>query len=159
MKCTTIIILGLLMGFASSGFATPKKDVARVVDSFYAQYFKEFVQNPPKGDVDEALIRWVTSNRYLSDTFKKVFRKTIVDARKQEPELGLGTDPILDGQDYPDHGYRAREIQIAGDKAYVVMQGIDAPTFKRDRPLSVELVNTNNTWKITGIGTINRARH
>ncbi len=158
MKMRILVILGLLMGFASTGSAAPKEDAARVVDSFYAQYYKEIVRKVPKGDFDKAVIRWVMSNSYLSDAFKKVFRKTIMDADKKDPEVGLDMDPILDGQDYPDKGYRAKEIQIVGDKAYVVMEGIDAPNFTRERPLSVELVKINNKWKINGIGIINRSQ-
>ena len=142
------------MGFAPAGSAVPKEDVARVVDSFYAQYYKEFVRKPPKGDFDKAEIRWVMSNPYLSDSFKKVFRKTIMDARKKDPELGLDMDPIMVGNDYPDKGYRAKEIQVAGDKAYVVMEGVDAPNFK----IPVDLVNINNKSKINGIGLMNRSQ-
>ncbi len=142
------------MRFASTGSAAPKEDVEKIVDSFYAQYYKEFVRKLPKGDFDEAEIRWVMANSYLSDAFKKVFRKTIMDARKKDPELGLDMDPILVGNEYPDKGYRAKEIQVAGDKAYVVMEGIDAPNFT----ISVDLVNINNKWKINGIGIMNRSQ-
>ena len=100
------------------------------------------------------MIQWVNSNSYLSDAFKQVVQKKITDARKEDPELGLDFDPILNAQDYPDKGYRAKEIQIAGDKAYVVMEGIGAPDFK----VSVDLVSINNQWKINGIGHINRSQ-
>ena len=154
MKMRILVILGLLMGFASTGSASPKQDVEKVVESFYAQYYKEYLRQPVKGDSDKAMIQWVNSNSYLSDAFKQVVQKKITDARKEDPELGLDFDPILNAQDYPDKGYRAKEIQIAGDKAYVVMEGIGAPDFK----LSVELVSINNQWKINGIGDINRSQ-
>jgi hypothetical protein len=158
MKMRILVILGLLMGFASTGSAAPKEDVARVVDSFYAQYYKEILRKSPRGISDQAVIRWVMSNSYLSDAFKKAFRKMIMDARKKDPELGLDMDPIVDGNDYPDKGYRAKEIRIAGDKAYVAMEVNDDPNFTRERPLPVELVKINNKWKINGIGIINRSQ-
>jgi hypothetical protein len=154
MKMRLLVILGLLMGFMSTVSASPKEDVEKVVQSFYAQYYKEYLRKPPKGNSDEAIIRWVTSNSSISDEFKKVFRKTVIDARKKDPEMGLDSDPILNAQDHPEKGYRAKKIQIAGDKAYVVMEGIDAPDFK----ISLDLVSINNQWKINGIGDINRSK-
>jgi len=153
MKTRTLVTLGLLFALASSGSASPQEDVKRVVESFYAQYYKECLDKPGKGDPDKALIRWVTTNSYVSDGFKKAFRKTVLDARKKDPELGLGSDPILNAQDWPSKGYRAKEIQVAAGKASVVMEGIDAPDFK----VSVELVNVDNKWRINGIGDINRS--
>ena len=37
-----LVILGLLMGFESLCSASPKEDVQKVVESFYAQYYKEY---------------------------------------------------------------------------------------------------------------------
>ena len=51
MKMRILVILSLLMGFASTGSAAPKEDVARVVDSFYAQYYKEILRKSPTGDI------------------------------------------------------------------------------------------------------------
>ena len=154
MKMRILVILALLIGFASIGSASPKEDVQKVVDSFYAQYYKEYLLPPVKGDPDKAMIRWINANSYLSDAFKKVVQKKIVDARKADAELGLDSDPIVAGQDYPKKGYHAKEIQIAGDKANVVMAGIGEPDFK----IPVDLVKIDNQWKINGIGDINRSR-
>ena len=81
-----------------------------------------------------------------------------MDARKKDPELGLDMDPIVDGNNYPDKGYRAKEIRIAGHKAYVAMEVNDDPNYTRKEPLPVELVKINNKWKINGIGDINRSQ-
>ena len=98
-------------------------------------------------------MRWIASNTFLSDGFKTTLQKKIKDARKQDPELGLDVDPILNAQDYPRKGYHAKEIHISGDKANVVMEGIGEPDFK----VPVELVSIKNQWKINGIGDINRS--
>ena len=50
MKTRIFIILGLLMGFASTGSASPKEDLERVVDSVYTKYYKEYLRKPVKGD-------------------------------------------------------------------------------------------------------------
>ncbi|OAI42683.1 hypothetical protein AYO41_00685 [Verrucomicrobia bacterium SCGC AG-212-E04] len=151
MKTKLLVALGLILGVASSGAASPNEEVEKVVASFYAQYYKECLRKPAKGDSDKALIRWVTANSYLSDGFKKALRKAVVDARKEDPEMGLDFDPILNAQDYPEKGYRAKDIQANGDKASVTMEGLDAPDFK----ISVQLVKTDNKWKIDRIGDIN----
>lgn len=122
-----------------------------MVESFYAQYYKEYLHKPAKGNSDNAMIRWVNANSNLSDAFKKALRKAVLDARKSDPEMGLDFDPILSGQDFPDKGYRAKDIQVTGDRAVVAMEGIDAPDFK----ISVRLVNADHKWKINSIGEIN----
>src|SRR5580700_942852 len=107
MKMRMLVILAVLISFASIGSASPKEDVQKAVDSFYAQYYKEYLLPPVKGDADKAMIRWINANSYLSDAFKKVVQKKIVDARKADAELGLDFDPIVAGQDYPKKGYHA----------------------------------------------------
>ena len=139
------------MVFARGHAAPPNDDVAKVVESFYAQYYKEVLHKPSKGNPDKALIRWVNANANLSDAFKKALNRAVLDARKKDPEMGLDSDPILNAQDFPEKGYRAKDIQVAGDKAAVTMEGIDAPDFK----ISVSLVNAGNKWKINSIGGIN----
>jgi len=151
MRTKLLVLLGLIVGFTPSDAASPTDEVVKVVEPFYARYYKEYLHKPSKGNSDNALIRWIDANPNLSDSFKTALRKTILDARKADPEMGLDFDPIVKGQDYPEKGFRAKDVQIAGDKATVVMEGIDAPDFK----IPVVLVNTGNKWKINGIGDIN----
>jgi len=151
MRTKLLVVLGLILGFAPSDAATPNDEVTKLVESFYAQYYKEYLHKPSKGDSDQALIRWVNANPKLSDAFKKALRKAVLDARKEDPEMGLDSDPIVGGQDYPDKGFRAKDVQITGDKAIVAMVGIDSPDFK----IAVTLVRSANKWKIDAIGDIN----
>src|SRR5712675_1583587 len=151
MRTKLFVVLGLILGFTPSDAASQTDEVVKVVETFYAQYYKEYLHKPSKGNSDKAMIRWIEANSNLSDPFKKALRKTILNARKADPEMGLDFDPILSGQDYPDKGYRAKDTQVTGDKATVVMEGIDAPDFR----ISVMLVNADKKWKINGIGDIN----
>jgi len=151
MRATLFLLLSLALGVAPIRAASPNDDIKKVVESFYAQYYKENLHRPTKGDPDKALIRWVNANQNLTDAFKKALRKTMVDARKADPELGLDSDPILSAQDFPEKGYRAKDIQVTGDKATVTMEGVDSPDFK----ISLGLVNVGNKWKIDSIGDIN----
>ena len=151
MKTKLLVVLALVWGFARSEAATPYEEVTKVAESFYAQYYKESLHKPAKGNSDKAIIQWVSAKPQLTDSFKKAFRKTVLDARKADPEMGLDSDPILNAQDFPDKGYRAKDVQVNGDKATVVMEGIAAPDFK----ISLTLVNVDNKWKINSIGDIN----
>jgi Protein of unknown function (DUF3828) len=151
MRTTLLVVIGTLLAFAPGNAAPPNDDVAKVVESFYAQYYKEVLHKPGKGNSDKALTRWVTANANLSDAFKKALSRAVLDARKKDPEMGLDADPILNAQDFPEKGYRAKDIQVTGDKATVTMEGIDAPDFK----ISLALVNAGNKWKINSIGDIN----
>lgn len=51
------------------------------------------------------IIEWVNSNNLTTNRFKNEVKTIIEDAYSEEPELGLGFDPIFDGQDYPDEGF------------------------------------------------------
>ena len=151
MRTKLLVVIGLICGIAPSNAASPTDEVAKVVESFYVQYYKEYLHKPSKGNSDKALIRWVNANPNLSDAFKQALRKAVVDARKADPEMGLDSDPIINAQDFPEKGYRAKDIQVTGDIATVVMEGIDSPDFK----ISVQLVRSANKWKIDAIGDIN----
>lgn len=151
MRTKLLVMISLILGIAPVRAASPNEEVKIVVESFYAQYFKEYLHKPTKGNSDKALMRWVNANRSLTDAFKKALSKAVTDARRADPEMGLDSDPILNAQDYPDKGYRAKDIQVAADKATVTMEGVDAPDFH----ISVGLVNDGKNWKINSIGDIN----
>lgn len=126
--------------------ATLEEDVKKAVESFYGDYL-EYLKTPVRGDYDERLIRWVSSHPQVSDEFKKVFKKTLQDARHADPELGLGYDPIINAQDYPDKGFRAADIKVNGDNATVTMEGIGWSGFR----VTVGLVLRKTKWLINEI--------
>ena len=129
--------------------APSEADVKKVVETFYREYMR-FFNKPAKGDGDTQLIAWVNASPYTSAGFKAVLKKTLVAARKRDPEVGLDADPILAGQDYPKKGYRAKTIHIAQDKASVTMEGIGPDSFH----ISVEMINVQGQWLINGIADI-----
>ena len=155
MKFLKQILLATIALFAFSfpaRCASPEAEAKKVVETFYREYLR-FISKPSKGDSDARLIAWVNASPYTSPGFKTVLKKTVVAARKKDPELGLDADPILDGQDNPEKGYRAKTIHVAQDKASVAMEGIDADSFH----ISVEMINIKGVWLINGIGNIKAA--
>jgi len=58
----------------------------------------------------KATLSWIQHNKLLSSGFKENYTRIIEEAWKTDPELGLGFDPIFDGQDYPDNNYTITAI-------------------------------------------------
>ena len=70
-------------------------------------------------------------------------------AYKVEPEDGLDFAPIVDGQDFPDNGFKIKSIDKA--TGLVILQGIDWQDFE----VVVKVVNENNKTLVNGSGIIN----
>lgn len=51
------------------------------------------------------LTEWISEQTNVSENFKIRLKKIISEAGKQDPELGLGFDPIFNAQDYPENGF------------------------------------------------------
>ena len=147
-KHLLLATLALLAFSLPAQCASPEADVKKVVETFYRDYMR-FIAKPPK-DFDPQMIKWVNASPYTSPGFKKVLAKTVMDARKKDPELGLDADPILAGQDYPKKGYRAKTIHVVQNKAHVTMEGIGPDSFH----ISVEMINIQGQWMVDGIRDI-----
>jgi hypothetical protein len=129
--------------------ASPEADVKKVVETFYQNYYHDILLKPEK-DTGDGYIKWVKASPVTSPGFKKALEKAVSSARKKDPELGLDLDPIVDGQDYPKKGYRAKTIKIQNNQASVIMQGIGPDDFH----ISVGLISANGQWLIDRIGNI-----
>ena len=70
-------------------------------------------------------------------------------AYKVEPEVGLDFDPIVDGQDFPDKGFKIKSIDKA--TGLVTLQGIDWQDFE----VVLKVVNENDKSLVNGSGIIN----
>lgn len=92
---------------------------------------------------------WIQNNKYLSKDFKSKYKSIIETAKKNEPELGLDFDPILDAQDFPEKGFTIYEIDSINQ--FVKVKGIDWDEFK----LTLKVINKNNTTFVDGVGIVN----
>jgi hypothetical protein len=152
-----ILLLVATLTFTMPGqCASPEADVKQVTENFYKQYYRDFINKKGKeSDYDARLIKWVNASPDTSPRFKKAVPKAFSDARKKDPELGLESDPILAGQDYPEKGYRAKTVKITNGKAAVGMVGLDAKGAEtKDFHISLELVNAGGRWLIDRIADI-----
>ncbi|MDL2314916.1 hypothetical protein LJC16_01515 [Bacteroidales bacterium OttesenSCG-928-C19] len=103
--------------------------------------------NKMKGAID--IIEWVDSNNLTTNFFKNEVRTIIEKANQEDPELGLGFDPILDAQDFPDEGF---EFAAFDDKInFIVVKGKKWEDFK----LTIKMILEDNKWLVDGCGIVN----
>ncbi|TSJ47925.1 hypothetical protein [Fluviicola chungangensis] len=92
--------------------------------------------------------KWVENQDQLTVDFKKEYQKIMKQAWEDDPEMGLGFDPIFDAQDYSEKGY---EINFFDSKTgLVILQGVDSPGFK----VSLRLKMVGNRCLVDGAGVI-----
>jgi len=93
------------------------------------------------------LIEWVKDQSTVSNKFKSELEKTILRAEKENPQYGLGFDPILDSQDYPDNGFELKTF----NSEYVIVKGIHWTDFQ----LTLKIKKIKEEWLVDGSGVIN----
>ncbi|GEM51335.1 hypothetical protein [Empedobacter brevis] len=91
---------------------------------------------------------FVMMNDLLTENFKKRYETVMDSAYKVEPELGLGFDPIVDGQDFPNQFTIKKIDQSSG---FVTLQGVDWQEFE----VVLKVVTENNQSLVDGSGIIN----
>lgn len=94
-------------------------------------------------------LKFVESSKLTTKEFKKELKKTVAAALKKDPEIGLGFDPILDSQDYPEDGFEFKNFNKKTN--LVVVKGKNWPDFE----LTLKVILVNNKWLIDGCGIIN----
>ena len=70
----------------------------------------------------------VKSSPLVTENFKKELEIIINNAWKESPEIGLGFDPIIDGQDSPDEGFEL--LNFNSKTGYLIVKGIKWESFK-----------------------------
>lgn len=142
------IILALLIIAASPAFcyAGCTNEAQLAAQSFmnkYIEYLNEMMSKKTTITMDQ----WVENNKTVTTRFKSSYKKIVDEAKKEDPELGLNADPILDAQDYPDKG----TLLDRCDDNFVTLKGKGWERFK----VVVKMIKTNNGWMVDGSGIIN----
>ena len=100
--------------------------------------------NQAGSDID--LYQWIEKQTTVSSNFKAEFQRIIIEAEKEDPELGLDFDPILDAQDFPDR------FEMESENAdYLIVKGENWPAFQ----LTLKLALEEGRWLVDGSGIIN----
>jgi hypothetical protein len=92
---------------------------------------------------------WIAKHPSLTEGFKTAHKQLLETARKNEPEVGLGFDPIVDAQDFPDKGFAISKTDTLN--GYVTVSGVDSPDFE----VVLKVVQQNNRSLVDGAGVIN----
>jgi hypothetical protein len=112
-------------------------------------FINSYVDNCNKMKESIGIIEWVNSTNLTTNRFKTEVKTIIEEAYKEDPELGLGFDPIFDGQDYPDEGF---ELETFVSKTnFIVVKGRNWVDFK----LTIKVALDDNKWLVDGCGIIN----
>jgi hypothetical protein len=145
LHCTsamkTLLLLALAVAVSAPVRADDNTDATKVVNSFYATYIAA-INKAQDGD------KVVQKSSQLSPAFKKAYAELMAKARKKDPEAGLGYDPIICGQDYPDAGFAVTSITLKETTGSAVVSSKDK-SFKHSIPL--KLVKLDGKWLINGI--------
>lgn len=117
-------------------------DIAVVFVNDYVSYCNS---NPSSDE----LLNWVTTHTLVSEAFKMEYNRRVVDAFIEDPAHGLGFDPILDAQDYPEKGFGLDAA--VSDSGYLVLKGVEWDSFL----LTMRVVSENGVWRVDGSGQVN----
>ena len=92
---------------------------------------------------------WIESNKLLTENFKMRYKFILDSAQKEEPEVGLDFDPIIDAQDFPDHGFEL--LSTDNQTGFLKVKGKDLPDFV----ITMKVVYQNGLWLVDGSGIVN----
>ena len=126
----------------------PEKQVTpdfNVALSFINDYTKFCTKTDQRSTESE----WIKQNSLLTDNFKNRYRDLMDSAQKKDPELGLGSDPIFDAQDFPEKGFSILKADTLS--GYVTVAGNDWKEFE----LVLKVEQEHNKWLVDGAGVIN----
>lgn len=114
-------------------------------------FINSYADNCNKMKEAIGIIEWVNSNELSTNNFKKELKRIIEEALDEDPELGLGFDPIFDAQDF-DNRFELEKLEKYDDRTYYIeVKGKDWTAFK----LTIKVVLENNKWLVDGCGIVN----
>ncbi|MBX2844415.1 MAG: hypothetical protein KTR26_21815 [Flammeovirgaceae bacterium] len=115
------------------------------------EFINSYVENCNRVIEDDALdiLEWSDSSQFVTRTFKEELREMILEARRQDPVLGIGFDPILDAQDYPDEGFEI--FEFVEETGYVTVIGKRWTDFK----LNIIIIKEAGKTLVDGCGVVN----
>ena len=111
----------------------------------------KFINNyVKKSDTENIEIeKYIASSKLVSKDFKTNFRNLMNDAYKNDPEMGLGFDPIFDAQDFPEKGFELDSFDT--ETGFLIVKGIGWNEFK----VTMKLIKIEGNWFVDGCGVIN----
>ncbi len=116
---------------------------------FALEFVNAYIDNLNKGEDQIDMPDWANSNKLVTPEFKKDLLRIIDEANREDPDWGLGYDPILNAQDYPQSGFEIVSFDPVSNLIY--FQGIDWDDFK----LTLKAKSVQGVWLVDGCGDVN----
>ena len=116
---------------------------------FALEFINGYIDNLNKGEDQIDMLDWANSNKLVTPEFKKDLLRIIDEANREDPDWGLGYDPILNAQDYPQSGFEIVSFDPVSNLIY--FQGIDWDDFK----LTLMAKRVDGVWLVDGCGDVN----
>lgn len=149
----TLLLAGLLSCNSETKTKTeiPAASETKVIPDFNValNFINDYTQFCMKTDKRSSTEEWIKQDSLLTDNFKSQFQHLLDSAKKKDPELGLGSDPIFDAQDFPEKGFSISRIDTLN--RYVTVVGNNWKEFE----LVLKLGQEDDKWLVDGAGVIN----
>ncbi|HEY8100573.1 MAG TPA: hypothetical protein VIF82_07435 [Burkholderiaceae bacterium] len=142
-------IFTLLVSVTISGFCHADCIRGAEIANRFMNEYKKYSDEVLNRKSHETVEQWIQRNKLITVNFKNTYKKLIEIAHKQDPELGLGSDPIFDAQDYPDQGFVILDCDEKSN--LVTLKGKDWEAFK----VVVKVNKFDEDWLVDGAGIIN----
>lgn len=97
----------------------------------------------------QEILEYVKYSPLATESLKTELETIIMRAWEENPEVGLGFDPLFDAQDYPDKGVEL--LNFDPKTGYVMVQGIEWEDFK----VAMRVVNKDGHILVDGCGVVN----
>ncbi len=127
----------------------PEMDIEQQKKAIALNFINDYVKNANQTDGALPATLWADSSLYVTEGFKSSLKKLMDDAYAKDPVMGLGADPILNAQDYPEKGFELETFDQSSHR-YMV-KGIDWPDFT----LTIKLAQQKGKWLVDGCGLVN----
>ena len=116
---------------------------------FVLEFINAYVENCNASEDFMEISDWVNSNTLVTAEFKSELAKMVAEANEEDPEMGLGFDPIFDAQDYPSKGFDIDSFDPETNLVY--LKGNEWEGFY----VTVKIKKVNGEWLVDGCGAIN----
>ncbi len=112
-------------------------------------FINSYIEDCNKMKKSVGYLSFVKSSTLTTNSFKTELQKIVDDAEKEDPEMGLDFDPIIDGQDYPDEGFELKHFDTKTN--FITVKGKNWTDFE----VTMKLILENEKWLIDGCGIVN----
>lgn len=126
--------------------ATQSKPDFAVALNFINSYIKFMISKDKRRPSCD---NWIKTNILLTPSFKAKYKAMVDEAQKENPEMGLDFDPIIDAQDFPEEGFVIKNSDP--NQGYVTVRGKKWKDFEA----TMKVVQLNGRWLVDGSGYIN----